>query len=87
MLDDDALWRAGRARGVDDVGRMARIEVERRRGVGPARDRRPVGVEPHDRGAAGRLGSGVGNRSSSADCVTSTGQPASASMKASRSRG
>ena len=27
MFDDDALWRSGRARGVDDVGRVARVEV------------------------------------------------------------
>ena len=48
VLDDNGLWRSGRARGVDDVGRVARIEVERRRGVGLARDRRCVGIEPND---------------------------------------
>ena len=36
----DALRRAGRARGVDHIGRMARIEIERRRSCGLPRDRR-----------------------------------------------
>ena len=83
MLDDDGFWRSGRARGVDDIGGVARIERDGGRGRGLPRDRRPVGVEPHD-AAAGcrRCCAGTGSRSSSACWVTSTAAPASASMKA-----
>ena len=83
MLDHDALWRAGGAGGVDDIGRVARIEVERRRGVGLARDRRPVGVEPHE-----LRGSRIGGQPVEQRRLRHQHRaPASASMKASRSRG
>ena len=55
------------------------------RGRGLPRDHRPVGIEPHHVAAGARPSRG--SRSSSACWVTSTGAPASASMKASRSRG
>ncbi len=50
MVDDDAFGLAGRARGVDDIGGMMRIEGERRGGGGTAGDGVRVGVKPHDLG-------------------------------------
>ena len=47
MLDHNGLRRAGRARGVDHVSRVARVEVDGRRGRGLPGNQRPVGVEPH----------------------------------------
>ena len=51
MSDGDALRLSGRARGVDDVGGVVRIEREGRCGRGMRRDCGRIGVEPHDVGA------------------------------------
>ena len=49
MRYDDAFWCSGRARGVDDVGRVARVEGCGGRASRLARDLRPLDVEPDDR--------------------------------------
>ena len=85
MLDDDALWGSGRARGVDDVGGVARVEADVAARWRAARAIAGLlGVE-HGRASA-RLRRRAAARAAPA-CVTSTAAPASASMNASRSRG
>ena len=71
-----ALRRAGRARGVDHIGRMARIEGRARRG-GAAGARSPLSRRRAARLRRGARPHRCGSRSSSADCVTSTAAPAS----------
>ena len=47
MLDNNALGGSGGARGVDDVGRVARVETDRRRGVGVLWEQRLFSFEQH----------------------------------------
>ena len=75
MLDDDAFWCSGGARGVDHIGGVARVE-RRARALWRAAARSAASRRPAARCAPGCAAlpcAGTGSRSSSACCVTSTG--------------
>ena len=47
VIDHDALGRAGRARGVDDVGGVGGMQARARGRRGMLCDDGPIGIEPH----------------------------------------
>src|SRR5262249_56056662 len=51
--DHHAFRRSGRARGVDDIGRVVRIERKGRGGGALTRDRGRIGIETDDAGVVG----------------------------------
>ena len=84
VLDHHALGRAGRARGVDDVGEVVRAE-RRRRASWSLRQRSPAASAR--RAQIGGCRSAGSQRSAGCSLSQQHGAPASASMKASRSAG